>query len=142
MPSGQVSLSDGVRGVLLHNLDGVWLDGDAVPLCDLWNITVGVGAQLMPKWNGGGGFSNSHIMYVTRPRSALARRRLTHLAMFPLAHRAAWPRQPQTRRADWSSTMRPSTRARTRRRRAACRPAGARFRALRRCRRRRGTTSR
>jgi hypothetical protein len=101
MSSGKVGLSDVVRGVLLHNHGGVWLDGDASPLCDLWNITVGVGAQLMPKWDGGGGFSNSHILCVARPRSALARRRLTHLAMFPLAHRAAWPRQPQTRRVDW-----------------------------------------
>jgi hypothetical protein len=62
--------------------------------------------QLIPKWGGsqkGGdlGFSNSHFIWVDRPRSLLARRRLTHMLAFPYEYQDAWPVQPKTGLKSW-----------------------------------------
>lgn len=101
-----VPLSDIVRSILLHNYGGIWLDTDAVPLRDLYNISVGVGLQFIPKWGGSkwggdGGFSNSHVMWIAHPRAPLARRRLEHMLLFPYSFPEAWPRQPQTGLKSW-----------------------------------------
>lgn len=101
-----VPLSDIVRSILLHNYGGIWLDTDAVPLRDLYNISAGVGLQFIPKWGGSkwggdGGFSNSHVMWVSYPRAPLARRRLEHMLLFPYSFQEAWPRQPQTGLKSW-----------------------------------------
>lgn len=85
------SFSDIIRLVLLHNYGGVWLDSDAVPLRDLWNITAGVGLSFLPKFVND--FSNNHFIYINRPRSALARRRLQIMVAYPYNFEAAWPRK-------------------------------------------------
>lgn len=87
-------LSDIVRNLLLHNYGGIWLDNDAVPLRDLWNITAVLGLQMVPKFHGS--FTNGHFLYIRCPRSALARRRLEHLVLFPCKYQDAWPRTPLT----------------------------------------------
>lgn len=96
---GITTLSDVVRNLLLHNYGGIWLDNDAVPLRDLWNITAGLGLQLIPKFPRG--HSNNHILYIACPRSALAQRRLHHLVLFPYDFPDAWPRAPLTGLRHW-----------------------------------------
>jgi hypothetical protein len=91
--------SDLVRNVLLYNYGGLWLDSDSVPLRDLWNITAGLGLQFMPKFHNF--ISNNHIIYVACPHSPLSRRRLENIALFPLAHPQAWPREPSAGGTGW-----------------------------------------
>mmetsp|Transcript_16851 Transcript_16851/g.31912 ORF Transcript_16851/g.31912 Transcript_16851/m.31912 type:complete len:408 (-) Transcript_16851:256-1479(-) len=92
------TVSDVVRNVLLHNYGGIWLDNDAVPLRDMWNITAGIGLQLIPR---NSRHSNNHILYIACPHSALAKRRLEHLVLFPYGFPDAWPRVPITGLRHW-----------------------------------------
>lgn len=91
--------SDIVRNILLHNYGGIWLDGDSVPLRDLWNITAGIGIQFMPKFEGS--HANGHVMYAPCPHTPLSRRRLQLMAMFPWEHPEAWPRDSPTGQRTW-----------------------------------------
>jgi hypothetical protein len=91
--------SDLVRNVLLFNYGGLWLDTDSVPLRDLWDLTVGLGLQFVPKFHNF--IANNHIMYVSCPRSALARRRLEHISLFPQEFPEAWPRTPSAGGSGW-----------------------------------------
>jgi len=91
--------SDVFRNVILYNHGGLWLDTDAVPLRDLWDISAGLGLQFVPKFKGF--IANGHLMYVRCARSALARRRLEHMSLFPLNHADAWPRAPSAGGESW-----------------------------------------
>jgi hypothetical protein len=81
--------SDVFRNVILFNYGGLWLDTDSVPLRDMWDISAGLGVQFIPKFSGLG--ANGHVLYVRCPQSALSRRRLEHITMFPGDHIDAWP---------------------------------------------------
>lgn len=80
--------SDIVRSVLLFNYGGVWLDNDAIPLTNLYHITIGVGYQFAPRHSSG--FFNNHVMFSYKG-SKLARRKLETLLSLPIEHADAWP---------------------------------------------------
>jgi hypothetical protein len=91
--------SDVFRHLILYKYGGLWLDSDAVPLRDMWNITVGVGLQFVPRFTGW--ISNGHVLYVRCHRSSLARRRLETITAFPYDHPKSWPRHPPSGAAIW-----------------------------------------
>lgn len=82
--------SDIIRMVILHNYGGVWLDEDAIPLTDLYNITAGVNLQFIPGFTVGQNSYNNHIMHVLK-KSKLARRKLEIMLMLPFNAPNAWP---------------------------------------------------
>lgn len=90
--------SDVVRNVLLHNHGGLYVDTDAVPLRDLWDLTAGLGLNWIPKFFNF--IANSHLMYVRCPRSALARRRLEHMTLFVPGQPSAWPKNASVETGD------------------------------------------
>jgi Glycosyltransferase sugar-binding region containing DXD motif len=91
--------SDVIRNILLFNYGGLWLDTDAVPLRDLWDITAGVGLQFIPKFERG--IANGHVMHALCPKSPLARRRLESMMLFPIDHPNSWPRRSTAFGNDW-----------------------------------------
>jgi hypothetical protein len=93
------STSNVVRNLILHNYGGLWLDSDAVPLRDLWEITVGLGLAFMSKLKGH--HANNHVIYVPCSHSALAKRRLQTITMFNWQYPDAWPIFPSSGTRLW-----------------------------------------
>jgi hypothetical protein len=91
--------SDLIRNILVHNYGGLWLDTDAVPLRDLWDITQGLGLHFIPKFRGR--HANGHVLFAPCPRSPLSRRRLEAISMYPWNITESWPRASTTGLKHW-----------------------------------------
>lgn len=77
----------------------MWIDADAVPLRDMWDITAGLDLHFSPKFRNA--HFNNHVLYVPCPGTALTKRRLQLATMFPYDYPDAWPRNPVTGLHGW-----------------------------------------
>lgn len=75
--------SDLVRSLLLYNHGGLWVDGDALLLRDVYPITIQVGYQFIMR------YVNTHIFYM-KAKSPLGRRILELIHQLPFEDSDEW----------------------------------------------------